>query len=58
MKQTKPPKQRNPLVALVCQRNGAGFHQKSGKARRQAGKREMRRIKEEAGFAQHMCCVH
>lgn len=58
MKQTKPPKQRNPLVALMCQRNGAGIHQKSGKSRRQAAKREMRRLKEEAGFAQVMHCVH
>lgn len=49
----KASKPRNPLVLLMRQRGGGGIHQKSGKAMRQEAKRQLRRLKDEAGFAQH-----
>jgi len=48
----KVSRPRNPLVQLMRQRNGAGAHQKSNKAQRQAATRQLRRLKDEAGFAQ------
>lgn len=50
----KASRPRNPLVQLMRQRagSGAGPHQKSNKALRQAAKRQLRRLKDEAGFAQ------
>jgi hypothetical protein len=51
MKQ-KASRPRNPLVQLMRQRSGGGIHQLSNKAQRQAAKRQLRRLKDEAGFAQ------
>jgi hypothetical protein len=50
-------KPRNPLVPVMARRSGAGVHQKSRKAQRQAEKRLLRRARDEAGFVQHtaMC---
>lgn len=53
----KASRPRNPLVRLMSQRSGGGVHQKSNKALRQAGKRELRRLKNEGGFAQHIGTV-
>lgn len=36
-------KPRNPLVPALCQRNGAGAHEKSGKAKRQAARQALQR---------------
>jgi len=54
----KASRPRNPLVQLMRSRNGDGVHQKSGKALRQAAKRQLRRLKDEAGFAQHAKLAH
>lgn len=48
----KAARPRNPLVQLMRQRSGEGMHQKTSKALRQAAKRQLRRLKDEAGFAQ------
>lgn len=48
----KVARPRNPLVQLMRQRSGEGMHQKTSKALRQAAKRQLRRLKDEAGFAQ------
>jgi hypothetical protein len=56
MKQ-RPSRPRNPLVQLMRQRSGGGIHQKSGKALRQAAKRQLQRNKDEAGFAQRTFVV-
>lgn len=53
----KASRPRNPLVQLMRQRSGGGVHQKSNKALRQAGKRELRRLKDEGGFAQRIGTV-
>lgn len=48
-------KPRNPLVPALARRNGSGAHQKSSKALRQAAKRQLqRRLRDEAGFVQHI----
>jgi len=54
----KASRPRNPLVQLMRSRNGDGVHQKSGKALRQAAKRQLRRLKDEAGFAQRAKSAH
>ncbi|MDP5239334.1 hypothetical protein Q9Q94_07320 [Uliginosibacterium sp. 31-16] len=54
----KTSRPRNPLVQLMRSRNGEGVHQKSGKALRQAAKRQLRRLKDEAGFAQRIKAAH
>ncbi|WP_170942970.1 hypothetical protein [Candidatus Dactylopiibacterium carminicum] len=47
-------KPRNPMVPALQQRNGAGPHQKSNKARRLAARRQLqRKLGDEGGFAQH-----
>jgi hypothetical protein len=48
----KAARPRNPLVQIMRQRSGGGIHQKSNQALRQAAKRQLRRLKDEAGFAQ------
>ncbi len=53
----KASRPRNPLVQLMRQRSGGGVHEKSGKALRQAAKRELRRLKDEGGFAQRISTV-
>ena len=53
----KASRPRNPLVQLMRQRSGAGVHEKSGKALRQAAKRELRRLKDEGGFSQRISPV-
>jgi hypothetical protein len=53
----KASRPRNPLVQLMRQRSGGGVHEKSGKALRQAAKRELRRLKDEGGFAQRISSV-
>jgi hypothetical protein len=53
----KASRPRNPLVQLMRQRSGGGVHEKSGKALRQAAKRELRRLKDEGGFSQRISSV-
>lgn len=54
----KASKPRNPLVPALCQRNGGGVHQKSGKALRQAARQALLRSlkRGEGSFVQH-CLV-
>ena len=51
MKAFKP---RNPMIPALRQRSGAGAHQKTNKAQRQAFQRSLKR---EEGFVQHLVAV-
>lgn len=55
MKTFKP---RNPMIPALHQRSGAGAHQKSNKALRQAARQQFKRsLKREEGFVQCIAAV-
>ena len=55
MKTVKP---RNPMIPALHQRSGAGAHQKTNKAQRQAARQQFKRsLKREEGFVQSTAAV-
>jgi len=55
----KASKPRNPIIVAMRQRNGAGVHQKSGKAQRQAERQRLQRAlkRGEGDFVQRIVAV-